>query len=218
MQYIEDSELNGEVTATQPEATPAATDKPAITTGEAGTSTEAPEGGEEQIPKSSVQVMSTKNQFNSSERATQTTNNPKRDRAANTEPPPQKLFSGAVYQWSIFDAYTEDIASKERIAKEKAKVLPNRTLIISILNFPRLLHKQIRRTPSAPPYQLQLITLPNQLIPCQRLQRYYPECLHSTRMRISSWTMLISKIVAMLSETTEGLFCLYGSSLRLVKV
>ncbi|ORZ31461.1 WD40-repeat-containing domain protein [Catenaria anguillulae PL171] len=61
-----------------------------------------------------------RNQFNYSERATQTVNNPPRSRATNTEPPPHRTFSGAVNQFSIYDAYVEDTLAKER-AKEKAK-------------------------------------------------------------------------------------------------
>ncbi|KAJ3287592.1 cytoplasmic dynein with WD40 domain [Borealophlyctis nickersoniae] len=61
-----------------------------------------------------------KNVFNFSERASQTVNNPYRERSTNTEPPPQKIFSDTVNQWSIFDAYMEDQQQKER-AKEKPK-------------------------------------------------------------------------------------------------
>ncbi|KAI8893857.1 WD40-repeat-containing domain protein [Globomyces pollinis-pini] len=62
-----------------------------------------------------------RNQFNFSERAAQTVNNPSRERYTNTEPPPQRAFSDTVNQWSIFDAYMEDIQMKEKSAKEKAK-------------------------------------------------------------------------------------------------
>ncbi|KAJ3214547.1 cytoplasmic dynein with WD40 domain [Dinochytrium kinnereticum] len=62
-----------------------------------------------------------RNQFNFSERAAQSTNNPYRERSTNTEPPPQKVFSYTVNQWSIFDAYLEDFQLKEKMAKEKAK-------------------------------------------------------------------------------------------------
>ncbi|KAI8853975.1 WD40-repeat-containing domain protein [Chytridium lagenaria] len=62
-----------------------------------------------------------RNQFNFSERAAQSTNNPYRERSTNTEPPPQKVFSYTVNQWSIFDAYLEDFQLKEKLAKDKAK-------------------------------------------------------------------------------------------------
>lgn len=39
----------------------------------------------------------------------------------NTEPPPRKVFTDTVNQFSIFDAYNEDLIQKEKLAKEKAK-------------------------------------------------------------------------------------------------
>ena len=48
------------------------------------------------------------NQFNFSERASQTNNNPLRDRTTMTEPPPRVNFSANANQWEIFDAYQED--------------------------------------------------------------------------------------------------------------
>ncbi|KAI9105693.1 WD40-repeat-containing domain protein [Phlyctochytrium arcticum] len=60
-----------------------------------------------------------RNQFNFSERASQTINNPYRERSTNTEPPPQRTFSDTVNQWSIYDAYLEDQMQKEK-AKTKA--------------------------------------------------------------------------------------------------
>ncbi|EGF81513.1 hypothetical protein BATDEDRAFT_34804 [Batrachochytrium dendrobatidis JAM81] len=62
-----------------------------------------------------------RNQFNYSERAAQTVNNPFRERSTNTEPPPQRTYSMNVNQWIIFDSYTEDIQQKEKTAKEKSK-------------------------------------------------------------------------------------------------
>jgi len=49
-----------------------------------------------------------KNQFNYSERATQTFNNPTRCREVNTEPPPVTQYSANVSQWQIYDAYVND--------------------------------------------------------------------------------------------------------------
>lgn len=49
-----------------------------------------------------------KNQFNYSERATQTFNNPTRSREVNTEPPPVTQYSANVSQWQIYDAYVND--------------------------------------------------------------------------------------------------------------
>ena len=61
-----------------------------------------------------------KNQFNYSERASQSVNNPSRSRSTNTDPPPQRSFSANVSQWSIYDDYTEDLQAKEKL-KEKDK-------------------------------------------------------------------------------------------------
>lgn len=67
-----------------------------------------------------------RNQFNFSERASQTINNPYRERSTNTEPPPARVFSDTVNQWSIFDAYMEDLQAKEKSIKEKAKAAPSK--------------------------------------------------------------------------------------------
>ncbi|KAI9189203.1 hypothetical protein H9P43_000631 [Blastocladiella emersonii ATCC 22665] len=90
------------------------------TTTEGGPPTSAPEP--EVVLKEEVKSNKppARNQFNYSERATQTVNNPPRSRSTNTEPPPHRTFSGAVNQWSIYDAYMEDTLAKER-AKDKAK-------------------------------------------------------------------------------------------------
>ena len=60
-----------------------------------------------------------RNQFNFSERATQTFHNQSKDRETLTEPPPNTTFSATTTQWEIFDAYMEDI-ERNRTAKEKA--------------------------------------------------------------------------------------------------
>lgn len=77
------------------------------------------EGGAED--KSAAAAAPNKNQFNYSERAAQTVNNPSREKSTNTEPPPQRTCSFTVNQWTIYDAYVEDAAQKERAQKEKAK-------------------------------------------------------------------------------------------------
>jgi len=58
------------------------------------------------------------NQFNFCERASQTYNNPYRERGTMTEPPPRVSFSGNANQWEIYDAYVEDLQRQER-EKEK---------------------------------------------------------------------------------------------------
>ncbi|KAJ1094197.1 hypothetical protein NDU88_007275 [Pleurodeles waltl] len=60
------------------------------------------------------------NQFNFSERASQTLNDPLRERGCQTEPPPRATFADNATQWQIYDAYVEELAKQER-AKEKLK-------------------------------------------------------------------------------------------------
>jgi len=67
-----------------------------------------------------------KNQFNFSERASQTTNNALRDREVCTEPPPTTEFSGNVTHFDIFDAYCEDVA-RQLNAKKEADAKPRRS-------------------------------------------------------------------------------------------
>jgi len=64
------------------------------------------------------------NQFNFSERASQTYNNPLRERGTATEPPPRATYSSNVTQWEIYDAYQEDFEKQEK-SKEK-KVVPGK--------------------------------------------------------------------------------------------
>lgn len=65
------------------------------------------EGGSPE-PKSGGAGKKLTNQFNYSERASQTYNNPYRERGTATEPPPRATFSSNASQWEIFDAYQED--------------------------------------------------------------------------------------------------------------
>ncbi|CAH1797516.1 unnamed protein product [Owenia fusiformis] len=83
-------------------------------TGEDGATTPAPPEGAKKLT----------NQFNYSERASQTYNNPFRERGTVTEPPPRATFCANVTQWEIFDAYQEDQDKQEK-NKEK-KVVPGR--------------------------------------------------------------------------------------------
>jgi dynein intermediate chain 1 len=59
------------------------------------------------------------NQFNFSERASQTYNNPLRERGTLTEPPPRLTFSDNVNQWIIYDRYQEDFAKQEKTKEKK---------------------------------------------------------------------------------------------------
>ena len=61
-----------------------------------------------------------RNQFNFSERAATTANNPLRDRATMTDPPPTIIFSADATQWEIYDAYIED-QERMRLQREMKK-------------------------------------------------------------------------------------------------
>jgi len=65
-----------------------------------------------------------RNQFNFSERAAQTFNNPYRDRQDQTEPPPRGEFKATANQWEIFDAYQADQARQQREKDKAAKKGP----------------------------------------------------------------------------------------------
>lgn len=56
--------------------------------------------------------LALKNQFNFSERATQTFNNPKRKKAICTEPPPKRNYCAQVSKWEIHDAYLKEFEKK----------------------------------------------------------------------------------------------------------
>lgn len=61
------------------------------------------------------------NQFNFSERASQTYNNPYRERGTSTEPPPRANFSATVNQWEIYDAYVEDLQRQEKMKEKESR-------------------------------------------------------------------------------------------------
>ncbi|GMI25916.1 hypothetical protein TeGR_g3453 [Tetraparma gracilis] len=71
-----------------------------------------------------------KNQFNYSERAAQTFNNPLRERGVSTEPPPVTSFGATLTQWEIYDFYMNDYHAQIVKAKmqegggEKKKASP----------------------------------------------------------------------------------------------
>ncbi|KAM9362211.1 dynein, axonemal, intermediate chain 1, paralog 2 [Symphorus nematophorus] len=89
---------------------------------------EVEEAGEEDRPDSVASKIDKKepkltNQFNFSERASQTLNNPLRERSCQTEPPPRSNFSATANQWEIYDAYVEELQKQEK-NKEKQKAAP----------------------------------------------------------------------------------------------
>uniref|UniRef100_H2YH09 Dynein axonemal intermediate chain 1 n=1 Tax=Ciona savignyi TaxID=51511 RepID=H2YH09_CIOSA len=83
------------------------------------------EGGEKEevVEAPPPKKESLRNQFNFSERASQTFNNPYRERGTATEPPPRANFSSTANQWEIYDAYYEDLQKQEK-AKDKTKQIP----------------------------------------------------------------------------------------------
>ncbi|XP_063067026.1 dynein, axonemal, intermediate chain 1, paralog 2 [Engraulis encrasicolus] len=86
---------------------------------------EGEEGGAEERPDSQEVKGSSKerkltNQFNFSERASQTLNNPLRERECQTDPPPRANLSATANQWEIYDAYVEELQKQEK-NKEKNK-------------------------------------------------------------------------------------------------
>ena len=71
---------------------------------------ESQENGEELVDADDNEE-SGKNQFNYSERAAQTFNNPLRERGVSTEPPPVVDFGATLTQWEIYDFYMADYAA-----------------------------------------------------------------------------------------------------------
>jgi len=61
-----------------------------------------------------------KNQFNYCDRASQTFNNPMRERQILTDPPPSITFSNTATQWEIYDAYVES-EEKQKAAQRTTK-------------------------------------------------------------------------------------------------
>ncbi|KAM4740179.1 dynein, axonemal, intermediate chain 1, paralog 2 [Anableps anableps] len=89
---------------------------------------EGEEAGEEDRPDSAASKSAKKgakptNQFNFSERASQTLNNPSRERSCQTEPPPRCTFSSTANQWEIYDAYLEELQTHAKKEKQKTILL-----------------------------------------------------------------------------------------------
>ncbi|KAK9529339.1 hypothetical protein VZT92_013441 [Zoarces viviparus] len=89
-----------------------------------GTLVEVDEAGEEDRPDSAASKADMEpkatNQFKFSERASQTLNNPLRERSCQTEPPSRSIFAATANQWEIYDAYVEELQKQEK-NKEKQK-------------------------------------------------------------------------------------------------
>ncbi|XP_062476353.1 dynein axonemal intermediate chain 1 isoform X5 [Pezoporus occidentalis] len=78
---------------------------------------------DEEAPPTKKPEKKLANQFNFTERASRTLNNPLREKACQSEPTPCKDFSSTVNQWEIYDAYVEHIQKMEK-EKEKEKSKP----------------------------------------------------------------------------------------------
>lgn len=90
--------------------------------GDEGTATEAEAEEEVEAPKAvgAGPPKKLRNQFNFSERASQTFNYTTKERGVSTVPPPRSTFSALVTQGIIFDAYTANEARKASL-KEKSQ-------------------------------------------------------------------------------------------------
>ena len=84
-----------------------------VKTVDSGTTTKQDDDDEDGKGKTAGEKQ-LKNQFNFSERASQTYNNPARERSTMTEPPPRANFSSNVSQWEIYDAYIEDFEEQQK--------------------------------------------------------------------------------------------------------
>lgn len=62
-----------------------------------------------------------RNQFNFSERTSQTLNNGHKERGTMTEPPPSVEYAGQATQWDMFDAYMEDHERKREAERKQKK-------------------------------------------------------------------------------------------------
>lgn len=80
---------------------------------------QAIEAGEE--PDEDAGNESGKNQFNYSERAAQTFNNPMRERGVVTEPPPMLSFRNTVAQWEIYDSYMGEYSAQVRLRSHQGR-------------------------------------------------------------------------------------------------
>lgn len=69
-----------------------------------------------ELVEQGVSTRILKNQFNYSERASQTLNHALRERQVITDPPPSITFQNTATQWEIFDAYEEDRINNEKAA------------------------------------------------------------------------------------------------------
>lgn len=62
-----------------------------------------------------------RNQFNFSERASQTLNNTSKNKAVETDPAPRSTFAGSCSQWEIYDAYIKHQGKQEALSKKEPR-------------------------------------------------------------------------------------------------
>eukprot|EP00474_Spongospora_subterranea_P010601 CRZ11059.1 hypothetical protein [Spongospora subterranea] len=114
------SETKDEPKPVEPEA-----NNDAQTDGKSPTSEVVQTEGQQQQPviapdsPNTQRAKALKNQFNFSERASQTFNNPARDRSVATEPPPTVSFSGFCSQYIIFDEYLTVFRESKELRAQK---------------------------------------------------------------------------------------------------
>ncbi|ELK34276.1 Dynein intermediate chain 1, axonemal [Myotis davidii] len=84
------------------------------------------------------------NQFNFSERASQTVNNPLRDRECQMEPPPRANFSATANQWEIYDAYMEELEKQEK-TKEKEKTKTPSDDITKVMQAAKIVERMVNQ-------------------------------------------------------------------------
>ncbi|XP_028411720.1 dynein intermediate chain 2, ciliary-like [Dendronephthya gigantea] len=82
---------------------------------------EGKEAEKTEVPTAPQTEKKLTNQFNYCERASQTYNNPYRERETQTEPPPRANFSATANQWEIYDAYVEDLRRQEKNKEKETK-------------------------------------------------------------------------------------------------
>ena len=80
-----------------------------------------------------------RNQFNFSERASQTLNNGLRERGTMTEPPPSVEYSAQSTQWEIFDGCVADMLTLDRNPKPQRRT-PTPTLDLNPNRDPTQVH------------------------------------------------------------------------------
>lgn len=85
-----------------------------------GEAAEEPEAEVEEEAEESAEPKALRNQFNFSERASQTFNYTTKERHVATEPPPRSNFKGSCTQWEIYDTYVAEKARQDAL-KEKKK-------------------------------------------------------------------------------------------------